>query len=151
VAGGGHSALVLRDVLPQYQQMVRSARADGVFLVPLSGFRSERYQEELYTRQLGKAGTADTATLINAPPGYSEHHTGYALDFGDGNQPGTHTQLSFERTAAFRWLKTHAGRFGFEMSFPPGNAQKVSYEPWHWRYVGDREALEVFYKARSGT
>ncbi len=135
-----------RGAAPQYRALVRVARTEGIEISAISGFRSETYQEQIYTRQLGKARTVDTATLINAPPGYSEHHTGYAIDLGDGSQPGTDTQLSFERTAAFRWLVNNAGKFGFEMSFPRNNAQKVSYEPWHWRFVGNRQSVETFYQ-----
>ena len=43
---------------------------------------------------------------------------------------------SFEQTRAFRWLQANAARYHFVLSFPPGNAQGVSYEPWHWRYFG---------------
>lgn len=147
----GRTVRLRQSAATHYGEMVGAARADGVLLVPISGFRSERHQESLYTRQLGKTGTVSTATLVSAPPGYSEHHTGYAVDIGDRTQPGTDTQFSFERTAAFRWLKTHAGRYGFELSFPPDNAQQVSYEPWHWRFIGDRQAVETFYRVRSRT
>jgi D-alanyl-D-alanine carboxypeptidase len=137
-----------RSAAEHFARMRRAAAAEGVQLVPISGFRSERHQQDVYTRQLGRARTANTATLVSAPPGYSEHHTGYAIDLGDGTQPGTDIQFSFERTAAFRWLQSRAGRYGFELSFPPGNPQQVSYEPWHWRFVGDRRSVETFYRAR---
>ncbi|AGY60668.1 D-alanyl-D-alanine carboxypeptidase [Gloeobacter kilaueensis JS1] len=143
----GHRNIYLhRSAAGPYRQMVRAAAASGVHLVALSGFRGERHQQELYLRQLGRAGTADAATLINAPPGYSEHHTGYALDLGDGDQAGANVQPRFERTAAFRWLTANARKFGFELSFPRHNPGGVSYEPWHWRFVGDRKSLETFYK-----
>jgi LAS superfamily LD-carboxypeptidase LdcB len=61
----------------------------------------------------------------------------------------TDLQVSFETTAAFRWLQQNAARFGFEMSFPRSSPQTVSYEPWHWRFVGDRHSLETFYRART--
>jgi D-alanyl-D-alanine carboxypeptidase len=86
---------------------------------------------------------------VSAPSGYSEHHTGYAVDIGDGKAPALNLKIDFENTAAFKWLKANAARFSFEMSFPRNNAQGLSYEPWHWRYVGDRDSLETFYKARN--
>ena len=55
----------------------------------------------------------------------------------------------FENTAAFHWLEANAARYSFELSFPRDNPQGISYEPWHWRFVGDRESLETFYKARN--
>jgi len=83
---------------------------------------------------------------VSAPPGYSEHHTGYAIDIGDGKAPATHVEESFGKTEAFAWLEENAARYNFELSFAENNAQGISYEPWHWRYVGNQESLEIFYK-----
>jgi len=53
---------------------------------------------------------------VNAAPGYSEHHTGRAIDIGaSGEPPLTET---FEHTAAFRWLARRGGEFGFRLSYP---------------------------------
>lgn len=49
---------------------------------------------------------------------------------------------------AFRWLRENAPRFGFELSFPPGNAQRVKWEPWHWRWVGTSAAEPGAARAR---
>ena len=69
---------------------------------------------------------------VNAAPGYSEHHSGRALDIGT---PGyAHLEIEFERSPAFAWLARHAANFGFHMSFPRDNAYGVQYEPWHWCY-----------------
>ncbi|MBC8121192.1 MAG: D-alanyl-D-alanine carboxypeptidase family protein [Gemmatimonadaceae bacterium] len=141
----GRGVWLRKQAATQYERMRLAARAEGVGLIGISGFRDESYQEKLFTRQLGKQGTASTATRVNAPPGYSEHHTGYAIDIGDASNSGSDAQLIFERTPAFRWLVRHAGRYGYEMSFPKQTSQSVSYEPWHWRFVGNREALETFY------
>jgi len=43
-------------------------------------------------------------------------------------------------------LEENAARYNFELSFPEENVQGISYEPWHWRYVGNQESLEIFYK-----
>ncbi len=88
---------------------------------------------------------------MSAPPGYSEHHTGYAIDIGDEYYPDADLKTSFENTSAFEWLQENAAYYSFELSFPKGNSQGVSYEPWHWRFVGDRDSLETFYRARSAT
>jgi D-alanyl-D-alanine carboxypeptidase len=70
---------------------------------------------------------------FSAPPLFSEHHTGHAVDIGT---PGrTDLEQVFEETEAFTWLKSNAGFFGFEMSYPPGNDRGFSYEPWHWRFT----------------
>jgi zinc D-Ala-D-Ala carboxypeptidase len=132
----------------KFLEMQRAAGRDGIDLVAVSGFRDKAYQQGLFDRNLGKMGQAIEVTKVSAPPGYSEHHTGYALDVGDGRQPETHVEPTFEQTKTFEWLRSNAGRFGFEMSFPKDNKQGVSYEPWHWRFIGDPESLETFYGNR---
>lgn len=134
----------------QFKAMVAAARADGVRLVPISGFRSTNEQEHLFFDVKAQRGQATTKRAsVSAPPGYSEHHTGYAVDIGDANVPATNLSTAFENTKAFKWLEQNAARFSFELSFPQDNPQGISYEPWHWRYVGDRHSLETFYKARN--
>jgi D-alanyl-D-alanine carboxypeptidase len=126
-----------------------SARRAGVILVPISAFRSRADQERLFfgVKQQRNQETRKRAE-VSAPPGYSEHHTGYAIDIGDGRTPATNLSPSFEKTAAFRWLENNAARYSFELSFPRDNPQGISYEPWHWRFVGDSDSLETFYKAQ---
>lgn len=133
----------------EYKAMAAAARADGVILSPISGFRSVADQQHVFFDVKEQRGqVASKRAEVSAPPGYSEHHTGYAVDVGDGNVPATNLNPGFENTAAFKWLQANAARFNFEMSFPRNNSQGVSYEPWHWRYVGDRDSLETFYKAK---
>ena len=134
----------------KFQQMQAAAKADGVNLVAISAFRNTKDQEKLFFKvKEQRVQNATTRAEVSAPPGYSEHHTGYALDIGDGNAPATNVEKTFAQTAAFRWLKQNALKYSFELSFPPNNPQGVNYEPWHWRFVGDRNSLETFYKARN--
>lgn len=129
-------------------KMIYTARDEGVWLVPVSGFRTVEHQQELFEAQIQRRGSAKAAAKFSAPPGYSEHHTGFAVDLTDGNFPKKDISVDFENTKAFRWLTRHAREFGFELSFPPNNSQGVSYEPWHWRYVGSAEAIATFAQAR---
>lgn len=131
-----------------FQRMAAASLSDGIVLLPLSGFRDQAVQDFLFQRQIRRQGSAEGARYLSAPPGHSEHHTGYAVDIGDGNYPDTHIRYSFDRTPAYRWLATHAATYGFELSFPKGNPQGVSYEPWHWRYVGSPAAQAVFAQSR---
>jgi zinc D-Ala-D-Ala carboxypeptidase len=132
-----------------FEQMQASARASGINLTPISGFRTLDEQNSLFFKvKQERNQDAKKRAEVSAPPGYSEHHTGYAVDIGDGRSPSTNLSVSFEKTAAFNWLQNNANRYSFELSFPLNNKQGVSYEPWHWRYVGDRDSLETFYKAR---
>lgn len=130
-----------------FERMATAARGDGVSLVPLSAFRSQADQNYLFFGIQEQRGQGpQTRAEVSAPPGYSEHHTGYAVDIGDATRPDTNVIPEFENTDAFRWLKDNAAHYGFELSFPPDNEQGVSYEPWHWRFVGDRDSLETFYQ-----
>ncbi|MFN4194571.1 MAG: D-alanyl-D-alanine carboxypeptidase family protein [Thermosynechococcus sp.] len=138
-----------RAAAERFRAMVAAAQQEGVGLMPLSGFRSKQDQDYLFFEvKEQRAQRASERALVSAPPGYSEHHTGYAIDIGDGARPETHLKETFEETPAFRWLEKNAARFSFELSFPRNNPQGVSYEPWHWRFVGDRHSLQTFYKAR---
>jgi D-alanyl-D-alanine carboxypeptidase len=133
-----------------YEKMTVAAAAAGVRLTPISGFRSKTEQNELFFRvkEERNQGVSKRAE-VSAPPGRSEHHTGYAIDIGDLDQPDTNLNQSFEQTAAFQWLTKNAAQYSFELSFGRNNAQGVSYEPWHWRYVGDQDSLETFYRAHN--
>lgn len=148
VAIDGNENLRMRPAAAKkFQQMQAAARADGIDLVLLSAFRDLQAQDRLFFGvKEQRSQDATKRAEVSAPPGYSEHHTGYAIDLGDGNAPATHLEVEFADTAAFRWLQQNALKYSFELSFPPNNQQGVSYEPWHWRYVGDRDSLETFYK-----
>jgi zinc D-Ala-D-Ala carboxypeptidase len=133
----------------KFQAMVAAARSAGVNITTISAFRSVAEQQHLFFDVKAKrAQETKKRAEVSAPPHHSEHHTGYAVDLGDGNVPGANLNQGFDQTAAYKWLRANAARYSFELSFPQGNAQGVSYEPWHWRYVGDSNSLETFYKAR---
>lgn len=135
------------DAQAAIMQMLEKAKAEGVKLGLISGFRTLADQDYLYFDLKAERGeSAQTRAEVSAPPGYSEHHTGYAVDFIDESKPNTHLEESFETTDAFKWLEKNAAFFNFEMSFPKDNEDNVGYEPWHWRYVGNQESLELFYK-----
>jgi len=125
--------------------MQQAAAAEGVDLEVLSGFRSIDLQSSLFFDVKAERNQdAHTRAKVSAPPGYSEHSTGYAVDLGDGGQPSTNLSQNFENTPAYQWLSRHAGQYHFTLSFPKGNQQGVSYEPWHWRFEGSSDALRLF-------
>jgi D-alanyl-D-alanine carboxypeptidase len=110
--------------------MKRAAQEDGVMLEIVSAFRSVGRQIEIIRAKLDCGMLIDTILASSAPPGYSEHHTGRAVDI---NTPGCDPlEGIFEETEAFRWLLANAGRFGFTLSYPRDNPWGYIYEPWHW-------------------
>ena len=113
-----------------WQAMKSAANADGVALRIVSAFRSVERQAEIVRAKLERGVSLDAILEVSAPPGYSEHHTGRAIDVTtDGTPP---LELEFEKTDAFRWLARRAGEFGFVLSYPAGNPHGYAYEPWHW-------------------
>ncbi|MBM3845453.1 MAG: D-alanyl-D-alanine carboxypeptidase family protein [Verrucomicrobia bacterium] len=117
-----------------WKGMQRAALADGVELQLVSAFRSVDYQREIWLRKLAAGQTVAQILSVNAPPGYSEHHTGRAVDITEpGIEPLTE---AFEGTQAFGWLRSKAEAFGFGLSFPRGNRFGFVYEPWHWAHSG---------------
>ncbi len=124
--------------------MSNAAQRDGVHIVVISSYRRKDEQIELFRKGEERHGKG-RAILWLAPPGYSEHHTGYVFDLADRDRPETDDELPFEDTAAFHWLERNASTFGFEMSFPKNNWQGVGYEPWHWRFAGDADSRALFH------
>ena len=110
-----------------------AALREGVVLEAISGYRSHDYQLGIFERKLARGLTVDEILTVNAAPGYSEHHSGYALDIGTPDEPPA--EESFERTPAFAWLRDNAGGYGFAMSYPRGNPYGIVYEPWHWAFA----------------
>lgn len=132
-------------------EMIDAARLDGIWLVPISGFRTYDRQHLLFESKTDQVGSPEQAAYTVAPPGYSEHHTGMAVDLADGLARALDLSLAFGETEAYHWLSRYADQFGFELSFPPDNSQGISYEPWHWRYVGNDAAIATFAKGRTIT
>ncbi|MFK8181978.1 MAG: D-alanyl-D-alanine carboxypeptidase family protein [Phormidesmis sp.] len=131
-----------------FEQMRQAAQAEGVALMPVSGFRTIADQKELFQSQINRKGSEAAAALFSAPPGHSEHHTGYAIDITDANYPESDIKQSFENTPAYQWLIANARAYGFEESFPKNNLQGVTFEPWHWRYVASENARQTFSDAQ---
>ncbi len=136
---------VHKSVARDLANMRASAAAQGVQLIVISGFRSIDLQRQIfYENKSARNQIAIERAKVSAPPGYSEHSTGFAVDFGDGTMRSTDFEVEFEKTPAYLWLKKNAAKFHFVLSFPKNNIQGVSYEPWHWRYEGTVEALKEF-------
>ncbi|MFN9619986.1 MAG: D-alanyl-D-alanine carboxypeptidase family protein [Synechococcaceae cyanobacterium] len=138
-----------REAAAALATMQRAAAAEGVELRVLSAYRPIALQQSLFFDvKADRNQDARTRARVSAPPGFSEHSTGYAVDLGDARLPATDLSPQFEQTPAYRWLAANANRYHFTLSFPRGNRQGVSYEPWHWRYEGSTEALRLFEPAQ---
>ncbi|WP_413390237.1 M15 family metallopeptidase [Prochlorococcus marinus] len=143
---------VHKEIYENFKEMQLMAAQRGISLQLLSGYRSIDLQRDIfYENKSIRNQTAVERSMVSAPPGYSEHSTGYAIDVGDGNYPDTHFEVEFEQTPAFKWMKRFAPKYHFVLSFPPNNKQGVAYEPWHWRFEGTVNALRKFEPANKIT
>ena len=131
-----------------YRAMVSAAEQDGVSLWVVSGYRSYSKQNRLYNNRVARSkeenpsftqaeAEADAAMHV-ARPGTSEHQIGLAIDFNS-------VETSFADTKAGKWLKSHAAEYGFILRYEEDKQSitKVTYEPWHYRYVGAKHALTM--------
>jgi len=132
------------DMRDSLLNMREEAKKDGIYLSFLSGYRSINLQKDIfYSLKSTRNQEAAERARVSAPPGYSEHSTGFAIDIGDATQRETDFETEFENTKAFKWLKKNAAKFHFKLSFNRDN-KYIDYEPWHWRYEGSIEALKIF-------
>ena len=136
--------LVHKEMYKSLKKMQDDAEKDGIYLVFLSGYRSIKLQKQIfYSLKSIRNQIAIERARVSAPPGYSEHSTGFAIDIGDAYERETDFEESFENTSAFKWLKNNAAKYHFRLSFDKEQTS-VDYEPWHWRYEGSIEALKIF-------
>lgn len=127
------------EAMADLQRLLAAAAGDPAVqgqLYAYSCHRSLARQQATFCRTRESASGIDRA-ISAAPPGHSEHATGYALDFTVRPADGCpDVEACMAAKPAFRWLTANAPRYGFELSFPPSNKQNVKWEPWHWRWVG---------------
>lgn len=125
-------------ILPYLEKMVADARDDDVDVFVLSGYRSFDTQAILKSNYRVTYGSG--ANAFSADQGYSEHQLGTTIDFTSISLGGG--LGGFDTTDAFSWLKEHAYKYGFILSYPHSNTY-YQYEPWHWRYVGRELARDL--------
>jgi D-alanyl-D-alanine carboxypeptidase len=113
--------------------LIEVAENDQISLMIVSGFRSFDYQVNLILRKLERGIAIEDILEVNAPPGYSQHHAGIAVDVATRGQAPLIDE--FENTAAFEWLKNNANRYNFHMPYERNNIYGFIYEPWHWVFT----------------
>lgn len=120
------------------RQMIADAKRQGVTLNIGSAFRSVEHQRGIVQRKKKSGQSLQQIYFVSSHPGFSEHHTGLAIDFSPINH-------SFAKTAGYRWLENNAGRYGFVKTFTASysRATGISQESWHWKYVGTPQAKSL--------
>ncbi|MCI0597800.1 M15 family metallopeptidase [Candidatus Parcubacteria bacterium] len=120
------------------RDLMEEAAEDGIDITIVSGYRSFDTQRILKNGYQVTYGSG--ANTFSADQGYSEHQLGTAIDFSTKTLGGG--LAGFDTTAAYAWLTENAHEYGFVLSYPPDNAY-YQYEPWHWRFVGQKLADDL--------
>ncbi len=123
--------------LNNYYQMFKKAKEENINLIIYSAYRTYQKQYDLYYTVYNKDDN------YSAKPGFSEHHTGLALDISDSVH-GLTNNLASSNT--YKWLINNSYKFGFILRYPKDkeNITMYNYEPWHFRYVGTDAALIIY-------
>ncbi len=122
------------DTAKAWADMAAAAKTESIELLIVSGFRSIAYQAELIQNKLNAGQNISTILQVNTAPGFSQHHSGRAIDIATpGVRPLT---TAFSESSAFQWLDSNATDFGFLMPYGHNNKLNLAYEPWHWFYSG---------------
>ncbi|MGF2126793.1 M15 family metallopeptidase [Enterococcus casseliflavus] len=149
--------LVDQRIVSAYEKLADAAKAAGHPLVMVSAYRSVAYQEEIFNANvntlMSQGHTKEEAIRITkltfTEPGYSEHHTGLAVDVVDQywyqNHTGELLNEGFGDTEGGKWIQAHAREYGFIIRYPKGKhaITQIDYEPWHLRYVGVEVATYI--------
>lgn len=147
---------IRKEVYQAFSDMNQRAQAEGLTaLILMSGYRSYHYQQEVFNRKvnkliqegLGKEQATKKAQTIVAIPGTSEHQTGLAIDITNADLAKGQDPLieAFAQTDHGRWLDKHAHEYGFILRYPKDKVSltHISYEPWHYRFVGANHAGQI--------
>lgn len=114
------------------KQLLEQAAAEDISLQVESGYRSVSYQKKIFQRMLREGRTFEDIVRYVAPPGYSEHALGTAVDFFPSD-------WQFAELLEYQWLQKNAGKFGFTETYSKKNRHKLPWEAWHWNYTAVKD------------
>lgn len=137
-----YGATISAKAADDFTALFQAAQAAGQGLSVTSSYRSYSTQVSTYSYWVGVSG-ADGADEYSARPGYSEHQTGFAIDFA--NATGSCSLDCFGTTTQYAWLQDNAATYGFIQRYYGGKEAVTGYmaEEWHYRYVGPAVALDM--------
>lgn len=123
---------ILAGAYESFIEMLAKAHEDGIELLAESAYRSINYQNRIFVRRMKQGHTFEETCRYVAPPGYSQHMLGTAIDFSPSD-------WSFAESPQYQWLQENGADFGFEETYSRNNRYHISWESWHWNYVGKRD------------
>ena len=133
------------------QTMLADGEKEGMHFKISSAYRTLERQTALYQQKVADLlatgytqpdAEAVAATLVS-PPGTSEHNLGLGIDIIAATT--VVMDETFEQTPEFKWLTENCTKYGFILRYPKDKEDitKVTYEPWHFRYVGLEDAKRI--------
>ena len=133
-------------IYPALQEMFDDMRSEGIEPIVREGFRTHDDQQDIMDERreeyINEGYDEDEADALAreyvAEPGTSEHELGLAVDINAGEDTDSWT--------LYDWLAEHAHEYGFILRYPEDKSliTGISYEPWHYRYVGTDAAEEIY-------
>lgn len=132
--------LATHDTKEAFEKMSQDAQKENLNLIAVSAYRSIEYQKNLYNTYL-KKDSQETVDTYSARAGFSEHHTGRAIDLGDSSA----NIVNFENTKESVWINENAYKYGFIVRYKKNTTHITGYkyEPWHITYVGTEIAKSM--------
>ena len=134
-------------IYPYLQEMFDAARAEGIYPIVREGYRTEEEQQAIFDEKVqayinegySRSRAERTAKEWVALPGTSEHQLGIAVDINADKSKCSNDEV-------YEWLAENAHEYGFILRYPQGKTEitGTSYEPWHYRYVGEDVAREIY-------
>ncbi len=128
------------------QNMFDAARASGLNMYVREGYRTRADQQAIMDSRIANyqsqgysySKAVQLAKQYVAVPGTSEHELGICVDINAVN--------SADSDAVYAWLDRNAYKYGFIKRYPENKSDitGISYEPWHYRYVGKTAAAEIY-------
>lgn len=134
-------------IYPYLQEMFDAARTEDVYPVVREGYRTAEEQQEILDDKIqsyinqgySQVKAERTAKEWVALPGTSERQLGIAVDINADKSKCSNEEV-------YGWLAENAYKYGFVLRYPSGKQEitGTSYEPWHYRYVGEEAAKEIY-------
>ena len=128
----GREQFLQSNAAHSWELMKNTAYNSNIYLFPVSGYRSYADQANIINRKLKRGATLEHILTVNKLPGYSEHHSGRAIDITNSKSIGLSDDFKF--TNEYKWLIENADQFGFRLTYPEENNSGIIFEPWHWYY-----------------
>ncbi len=110
-----------------FVEMADAAQKDSIYLIVDSGYRSGSFQNRIIKRRMAEGTTFEEVIRFVAPPGYSEHETGYAVDL-------VPSEARFAHTKIYLWLIENGSNYGFYETIPEDTTGETYWESWHWTF-----------------